>query len=178
MGCLRLGCAFIMTIIYVALLLALGSFLGALADAYIVNSNIEAIVSALLASPTGFLFQHQWGTIIGAALSCVLGVMMLLSALKPGLESNWLEKYGKPINATVTEIEPKSRSRRAKTKGKSRRELYFTYFVVAEWKDPRTNKLHFFHSGELKTNPEKLFPGCGIRILIDPRDIGRYKMEI
>lgn len=178
MGCLKFGCAFIGTLIFVAILLVIGAFLGALANDFLTTLSSGTLIPNVITSPVKFLLGNIWGAGIGAALGAGIGLMAMVSALGPALDANWLKKYGKPINATVTEIKQKARTRRSATKGKPRREQYFTYFVSAEWREPKTNRLHIFHSPELSTYPERLFPGCGIRIVIDPRDFGRYHMDL
>ncbi|HAD12969.1 MAG TPA: hypothetical protein DCF33_11100 [Saprospirales bacterium] len=80
---------------------------------------------------------------------------------------NWLQQFGKEIQAKQTEV------KRGSNKGRS----YYT--LKCEWLDPYTQQLYNFESDTLSTDPSDSLPvGSPVRVLIDPDNPKRYWVDL
>ncbi len=80
---------------------------------------------------------------------------------------NWLQQFGKEIQAKLTDV------KRGSNKGRS------YYSLKLEWLDPYTQQLYSFESDTLSTDPSDSLPvGSPVRVLIDPDNPKRYWVDI
>jgi hypothetical protein len=80
---------------------------------------------------------------------------------------NWLQQFGKEIQAKQTEV------KRGFNKGRS----YYT--LKCEWLDPYTQQLYTFESDTISTDPSDSLPvGSPVRVLIDPDNPKRYWVDL
>jgi hypothetical protein len=83
-----------------------------------------------------------------------------------------VRKHGTNIAATVTKIEAELVVRIASAHNTS-------YFIHADWEDPRTNKVYHFKSkaGSARVSLNHP-PGSLIEVLIDPKNPRRYEVVL
>lgn len=179
MGYLRIGFAIIVSAFVAVILTVAGVFLGALIYFFIGSHGASP---QDLSSPLNFIRENSIGGYIGGGIGVILGLIIILSMVRRAADINWLKRYGTRIVATVTDIERKTGSRQVShtvgNKTQYRTEWYTYYVIMAHWVDPRTKQIHAFRSPNLSIYPKRFYQGCGIEVLIDPNNIGRYYMEI
>ena len=179
MGCLRIGFAFLVSLFVAAILTVMGVFLGALISFFIASHGAPP---QDLSSPLNFIGENIIGVYIGGGIGGTLGLITMASMLRRAADINWLKRYGKRIVATVTEIERKTGTRQVpytvNNTTQYRTQTYTYYIIMARWVDPRTKQMYTFRSPNLSIYPRRFYEGCGIEVLIDPNNIGKYYMEI
>ena len=178
MGCLRIVSAFIASLFVATILIVMGIVFGALISFFIFHSSSLQYA----ASPLDFVQENTTGAYIGGGVGGVLGLITMVSMLRRAADINWLKRYGKRIVATVTEIERKTGTRQVpytvNNTTQYRTQTYTYYIIMARWVDPRTKQMYTFRSPNLNIYPSRFYEGCGIEVLIDPNNIGKYYMEI
>jgi len=81
----------------------------------------------------------------------------------------WLQTNGQRVTAVVSEVRLNTS---LKNRGKS------PYVVTAQWRNPANSQLYSFKSNSLWVEPAPVAPGKEVSVLVDPKDFGRYHMEI
>ncbi|HEV2581036.1 MAG TPA: DUF3592 domain-containing protein [Ktedonobacteraceae bacterium] len=83
-----------------------------------------------------------------------------------------VRRHGTSIAATVTKIDAELVVRIA-------REYNTSYFIYADWEDPRTHKVYHFKSKAGSARISFLHPpGSLIEVLIDPKNPRRYEVVL
>jgi hypothetical protein len=83
--------------------------------------------------------------------------------LQQARTSDWLERNGKRVVATITSIEKRPGP---------------CYVITATWKDPRTGASCTFESDPDPRPPEQNVEGAPIDVLLDPANPWRYHLEV
>jgi len=85
-----------------------------------------------------------------------------------------LQKRGRRLVAIVTNIEQEREERGNPEIPR----IDYAYYIEAEWTDPRTGNTYQFRSQRLASSPKEYPPGSFVPVLIDPKDPGRYVLEL
>lgn len=184
MGCFRLGCSFIFSLIAMVVFTVVFAVLGSLLPLGHASQGIglSSLQSVNLSSPTDVLQTLPPGALLGGGVGALIGLAVMIGTMKRASDINWLKKHGTRIIATVTEIQKKSESRSVPYSTGSgtqyRTEWQTYYIVVARWENPQTRQIHTFRSERRASYPRKYAPGSGISVLIDPQNLGRYLVEV
>lgn len=101
----------------------------------------------------------------------LLILVILLFVVRPIFVTVDVRKRGKTIEATVTRIDAELVV--------GARGHTTSYFVYADWEDPRTHKIYHFKSaaGSVRV-PLNHPPGSLIEVRIDPRNLKRYEVML
>lgn len=101
----------------------------------------------------------------------LLILVILLFLVRPIFVTVDVRKRGKTIEATVTRIDAEL------VVGAGGNTT--SYFVYADWEDPRTHKIYHFKSaaGSVRV-PLNHPPGSLINVRIDPRNLKRYEVML
>lgn len=112
-------------------------------------------------------FFSMWGGVlicglIGAVFSCI-GLGGLLYYVRKRRENAWLLGHGRRISAEVSQVEHPG------DKEKS-------YYIHAQWLNPKDNKIYVFTSQPIPFNPEA-YVGASVEVLINPDKPSTYAMD-
>lgn len=167
MAFFRSGCAFIGSLIALAVLTAIGAVFGTVIPLFIASSQ---------GGPSFSLNDVQLpttGTLVGGGIGVVLGLLVMMNMLRRASDINWLKAHGQRITAIVQKIDKRNTSTQV---GNSTQ--YSTYYiVVANWTHPQTGRNYTFRSDQRSFKP-RYSPGAPIPVLIDPSNPGRYFVEV
>ncbi len=81
----------------------------------------------------------------------------------------WLQAHGQRITAVVSDVRLNTS---LKNRGKS------PYVVTAQWHNPTNNQDYSFKSNSLWVDPAPVAPDKEVSVLVDPKNFGRYHVEI
>jgi len=178
MGCFRLGCAFVFSLIAAVVFTIVGAAIGGILP-LIIGGGMQDLN---LSSPLSILAANQQGALIGGGIGALIGLSIMVGTVKRASDINWLKKNGTRIVATVADIKRKTGSRQVSystgTGTQYRTETYTYYVVTAHWVNPYTQSAHTFHSSNLHSYPRRYSNGSPINVLIDPQNPGRYLVEV
>ncbi|HEX7736440.1 MAG TPA: hypothetical protein VF458_16425 [Ktedonobacteraceae bacterium] len=184
MGCFRLGCAFFFSLIAMAVFTIVFAVFGSFLPLGHASQGIglSSLQSVNLASPADVIQNLPPGALLGGGVGALIGLAVMIGAMKRASDVNWLKKHGTRITATVSEIQTKRESRSvpySTANGTQYRTEWHTYYiVVAHWENPQTRQVHTFRSERRSFYPRKYATGSGISVLIDPQNLGRYFVEV
>ena len=99
----------------------------------------------------------------------LLGGLPLYLGIKKMDHSDWLMLNGRPIDATFSGV---IGNPSLVATGKS------LLLVGAQWTDPATGQLCQFMSDDLWTDPSSQITNHTIRVLVDPKNMKRYWMDL
>lgn len=116
---------------------------------------------------------HPWGA---AIIPLVLGVpflfvglLMVLSGVRKKHKSEWLHKYGIPVDADFEEVQ---HNYSLSINGRS------PYVIVCHWLNPKTQELHVFESGNVWFDPSRFIGDRKIRVLVDQSNYRKYLVDV
>lgn len=97
-----------------------------------------------------------------------IGYIGLAKQWRNSRRQDWLQRYGKTIEATFTEVRI-NHSVRINTRS--------PYYIVCQWFDPYSNKIYNFESESIWFNPEGFVPKT-IKVRVNPKDFREYKVDL
>ena len=84
-------------------------------------------------------------------------------------KQQWLQRNGQRLTAEVSSVRLNTSVR---NRGKS------PYVIMAQWHDPTNGMVRTFRSNNLWRDPAPFSPGDKVSVLVDPRNYGRYYVDI
>ncbi|SEA43109.1 DUF3592 domain-containing protein [Microbulbifer marinus] len=124
----------------------------------------DAIINSFMQLWFGALLLGGMGTIFFS-----IGLFLVTANLRARRRISRLQATGKPVLADYQCVELNTS---LVVNGRS------PYRLVAQWQNPRTRKIHIFKSENLWFNPEKYVDRQQVSVLVDPKKLARYYMDI
>lgn len=153
------------------------SFFLAVAHIFGTVASAQPGSNPLTNAPSLFDFSNPMlliGPGIGLALGLLLAFLISSAVLKRTADVNWLEKHGRRVMAEIKSIN-QHRGSRTDANGSI---TYYTYYIItAEWVDPATRIIHTFNSDQIYS-PGRYQVGDAIQVWIDPKNAGKYVVNV
>lgn len=120
-------------------------------------------------------FFNLWlGEILFSAIGLIffiIGIFVLVSAIKRKRDVEWLMQNGTKIMAKVSSVSQSlTRSRRGSS--------YLKYYINAQWLNPADNTMHIFESDFLDFDPSLFVINKDIEVIIDQNNPKRYFIDL
>lgn len=146
---------------------------GSNPPAYAVGEQVEVLYDAINPhnARLGGFFALWFGTIMMGfmgVLFSAIGLFTVVKGIRRAIDRDWLLANGQLIQADFLRVEYDDASDSGGNGG---------WYILAQWQNPRTRKVHVMRSENLGYDPTSFMPGTTVPVRINPLNPEKYWVD-